>query len=64
MSMDLGMDLLNVLLLLDTEEAGPIIVHNKHSRQKNSSLGLISNVQIAFYLTNISLMNHIFFTAN
>lgn len=28
------MDLLNVLLLLDTEEAGPIIVHNKHSREK------------------------------
>lgn len=58
------MDLLNVLLLLDTEDAGPITVHNKHSRKNNSSLGLTSSAQIAFYLTNINLMNHIFFTAN
>lgn len=53
------MDLLKVLLLLDIEDAGYTSLHNKHSREKQF-ISFDLNAQIAFCLTNINSINHIF----
>lgn len=58
MQIGLGMDLLNALLLHDTESAGPPSVHNRHSREEQF---LIS---FDFKYPNCILLNKSYFLQN